>query len=151
MKLQIKFFADLYNFLTENYPLPLNEKNKPKLPYFLFKRSTAINFLLQNIHILDLPNLELSRVQTIKDILKLYLLKSDKLNINIPKFEYHIKKDEFLVQELIEKILQPPIKELHTSYVLFKNYNLQESKTLIDKGDNLLLFNYMKLLNYYIL
>jgi len=147
MKLQIKFFADLYKFLTENYPLPLNEKNKLKLPhlqlpYFLFKHPTEINFLLQNIHILDLPNLELSRVQAIKDILKLYLLKSDKLNINIPKFEYHVKKDEFLGKELIEKILQPPIKELDSSYVLFKTYSLRELKTLINQGNNLLFFNF---------
>lgn len=147
MKLQIKFFADLYNFLIADYPLQLNEKNNIKLPYFLFKNTVEVNFILQNIHILDLPELKLSRVQAVKDILKLYLLKFDKLNINIPKFEYHVKADEFLEQKIIQKILQPPIKELDTSYVLFKNYSLQELKTLIDKSYNILFFNF-KLLNF---
>lgn len=46
MKLQIRFFANLYNFLIEDYPLQ---------PNFLFKNSAEVNFILQNIHILDLP------------------------------------------------------------------------------------------------
>lgn len=61
MKLQIRFFANLYNFLIEDYPLQ---------PNFLFKNSAEVNFLLKNIHILDLPNLKSSRVQAIKEILK---------------------------------------------------------------------------------
>lgn len=144
MKLRISFFANLYNFLIEDYPLQLNKKNKIELPHFLFKNTAEVNFLLKNIHILDLPDLKLSRVQAIKEILKLYLLKSDILNISIPKFEYQIKQDDFHGKDLIliEKVLQPPIKECETHYFLFKNYSLPESNTLIDKGRNLLLFNF---------
>lgn len=144
MKLRISFFANLYNFLIEDYPLQLNKKNKIELPHFLFKNTAEVNFLLQNIHILDLPDLKLSRVQAIKEILKLYLLKSDILNISIPKFEYQIKQDDFHGKDLIliKKVLQPPIKECETHYFLFKDYSLPESNTLIDKGRNLLLFNF---------
>ncbi len=65
MKLQIRFFANLYNFLIEDYPLQ---------PNFLFKNSAEVNFILQNIHILDLPYCEPNRVEAIKDILKLYIM-----------------------------------------------------------------------------
>lgn len=144
MKLQIRFFANLYNFLIEDYPLQ---------PNFLFKNSAEVNFILQNIHILDLPYCEPNRVEAIKDILKLYILKSDKLNINIPKFKYKIRYDKFLKQHVTEKILQPPIKELDTSYVLFRNYSPQELTILREKGNNLLFFNsklceVIKLLNF---
>ncbi|MCC8377972.1 MAG: hypothetical protein LN567_06315 [Rickettsia endosymbiont of Graphium doson] len=144
MKLRIRFFANLYNFLIEDYPLQPNKENIIKLSKSLFKNSAEVNFLLKNIHILDLPDLKLSRVQAIKEILKLYLLKSDILNISIPKFEYQIKQDDFHGKDLIliEKVLQPPIKECETHYFLFKDYSLPESNTLIDKGRNLLLFNF---------
>lgn len=124
MKLQIRFFANLYNFLIEDYPLQPNKENIIKLSKSLFKNSAEVNFLLKNIHILDLPDLKLSRVQAIKEILKLYLLKSDILNISIPKFEYQIKQDDFHGKDLIliEKVLQPPIKECETHYFLFKDY-----------------------------
>ncbi|WP_341790871.1 hypothetical protein [Rickettsia endosymbiont of Gonocerus acuteangulatus] len=86
MKLQIRFFANLYNFLIEDYPLQPNKENIIKLSKSLFKNTAEVNFLLQNIHILDLPCCEPNRVESIKDILK-----SDKLNINIPKFKYKIR------------------------------------------------------------
>ncbi|ABV79180.1 hypothetical protein A1I_04150 [Rickettsia bellii OSU 85-389] len=153
MKLQIRFFANLYNFLIEDYPLQPNKENIIKLSKSLFKNSAEVNFLLQNIHILDLPYCEPNRVEAIKDILKLYILKSDKLNINIPKFKYKIRYDKFLKQHVTEKILQPPIKELDTSYVLFRNYSPQELTILREKGNNLLFFNsklceVIKLLNF---
>ncbi|MEY4463909.1 MAG: hypothetical protein RLZZ81_880 [Pseudomonadota bacterium] len=63
MKLQIKFFADLHNFLIKDYKFQLNQQNKIKLPYFLFKNVEQVHFVLQNIHILDLPHLKSSSVK----------------------------------------------------------------------------------------
>lgn len=51
MKLKIRFFDNLYTFLTEDYPLQLDKKNKIKLPYFLFKNTAEVNLLLWNIHV----------------------------------------------------------------------------------------------------
>ncbi|MGX6960963.1 MAG: hypothetical protein ACIPMY_07225 [Rickettsia endosymbiont of Pentastiridius leporinus] len=111
MKLQIKFFADLYDFLIKDYPLQFNEKNKIILPYFLFKNTAEVNFILQNIHILDSPTFNISSVNAIKIILKFYLQESDNLQIHIPKFEYHVRYDIFPGQNIVEKILQPPTKQ----------------------------------------
>ncbi|HJD55931.1 MAG TPA: hypothetical protein LFW21_04780 [Rickettsia endosymbiont of Pyrocoelia pectoralis] len=138
MKLQIKFFADLYDFLIKDYKFSLNQNNKIKLPYYLFKKLEQIHFVLQNIHILDLPYLKSSSVKAINKILNLYLLKFKKgADIYIPKFEYHIKKDEFLGQAIIEKALHTPITESKDSYVIFKDYSKQECEKLIKQGNNL--------------
>ena len=141
MKLQIRFFANLYNFLIEDYPLQPNKENIIKLSKSLFKNTAEVNFLLQNIHILDLSYCKTNSVNAIKIILKLYLHSLNKLKISIPKFEYHVKYNVFLKQNVVEKILQPPIKELNTSHVLFKKYNLQELKTLLYKNFNRPIFN----------